>query len=298
MSFDLVTGTPRDLGGFSVRRVLPSLNHRAVGPFVFFDHLGPATLAAGGGVKVRPHPHIGLATVTFLFEGELLHRDSVGSVQSIRPGDVNWMTSGRGIVHSEHSPGSIADHPQPIHGIQSWVAVPMAHENGDPSFAHHPAATLPVVPLAGVHVTVIAGDVLGQRSPVAVLSPTLYAVARMDADSTLTLDDAHEERSVFVVDGDVAVDGVAVPPHTLAVVTSSGDVVITARSAALVMLVGGAKLDAPRALEWNFVASDRAAIDRAREDWRSYPNARFPQVPGESEWIPLPERPRPEPTAL
>ena len=298
MSFDLVTGQLRDLGGFSVRRILPSLAHRAVGPFVFFDHLGPATLAAGAGVEVRPHPHIGLATVTYLFEGELLHRDSIGSDQAIRPGDVNWMTSGRGIVHSERSPGSIADAPQAIHGIQSWVAVPRTHEDGEPSFAHHPAATLPTVSLPGVRITVIAGDAFGQRAPVAVLSPTLYAAARLDADSTLTLDDAHDERAVFVVDGDVTVDGVPVTPQALAVITSGGDVTIEARSAALVMLVGGAKLDAPRALEWNFVASDRAAIEQARDDWRHYPSARFPQVPGEHESIPLPERPRPEPTAL
>ena len=298
MSFDLVEGKLRDLGGFTVRRILPSAGHRAVGPFVFFDHLGPATLAAGNGVEVRPHPHIGLATVTFLFDGELLHRDSIGSDQSIRPGDVNWMTSGRGIVHSERSPGSIADRAQPIHGIQSWVAVPKQHEDGEPSFAHHPAATLPHLSLPGVVITVIAGDAFGRRSPVAVLTPTLYAVARMEAGSALTLDDAHDERSVFVVDGEIDVDGVAVPPRTLAVITSPGAVAIAAHGASLVMLVGGAKLDGPRALEWNFVASDRQAIEQARDDWHRYPNARFPQVPGEHEWIPLPERPRPEPTAL
>lgn len=298
MSFDLVEGHPRDLGGFSVRRVLPSLAHRAVGPFVFFDHLGPATLAAGDGVQVRPHPHIGLATVTFLFDGELMHRDSVGSVQSIRPGDVNWMTSGRGIVHSERSPDSIRVAPQSIHGIQSWVAVPRDHEDGDPSFAHHPAATLPTAALPGVEVTIIAGDAYGRRSPVAVLVPTLYAVARMEAGSRLPLDDRHDERAVYVVDGDVTVDGEPVPATTMAVLGATGDVEIAAHGPATVMLVGGARLDAPRALDWNFVASDRRAIEVARADWLAYPNDRFPQVPGETESIPLPPKPRPEPTAL
>ena len=298
MSFDLVEGKSRDLGGFSVRRVLPSLPHRSVGPFVFFDQLGPAVLPAGDGVQVRPHPHIGLATVTFLFDGELMHRDSLGSVQSIRPGDVNWMTSGRGIVHSERSPGSLRDAAQGIHGIQSWVAVPKAHESGDPSFAHHPAATLPVVERPGVRITVIVGDAFGVTAPVAVLVPTLYAVAAMEPGSLLVLDDRHDERAVFVVEGDVAIDDVVVPPQTMAVLTSAGDAFITAHGKAIVMLVGGARLDAPRALEWNFVASDRAAIDAARADWAAFPNARFPQVPGETEFIPLPPRPRPEPTAL
>jgi len=299
MSFDRVEGKPRDLGGFSVRRLLPSLAHRAVGPFVFFDHLGPATLAAGsGGVQVRPHPHIGLATVTFLFDGELMHRDSLGSVQPIRPGDINWMTSGRGIVHSERSPESIRDTSQPIHGIQSWVAVPKDHEDADPSFAHHPAASLPVVQRPGVRIVVIAGDAFGVTSPVAVLVPTLYAVADLDPDSALVLDAKHDERALYVVEGGVSIDGVAIPAQTMAVITSGGEVSITASSAARVMLVGGAKLDAPRALEWNFVASDFAAIDAARDDWAAFPNARFPQVPGETEFIPLPPRPRPEPTAL
>lgn len=298
MTFETIQGHARDLGGFGVRRVLPALAHRSVGPFVFFDHLGPALLAAGNGVQVRPHPHIGLATVTFLFDGELLHRDSLGSVQSIRPGDVNWMTSGRGIVHSERSPGSIGDRAQTIHGIQSWVAVPREHEDGDPSFAHHPAATLPVVTMPGVEVTVIAGDAYDRTSPVAVLVPTLYAMARLDARARLALDGRNDERALYLVDGDLAVDGVGLEPLTMAVLTSHDEVAMTTEHGAVVMLLGGASLDAPRALEWNFVASERAAIESAREDWLAYPNSRFPQVPGETEFIPLPERPRPEPTAL
>jgi redox-sensitive bicupin YhaK (pirin superfamily) len=298
MSFDLVEGRTRDLGGFSVSRVLPSLAHRSVGPFVFFDHLGPAQLARGQGVEVRPHPHIGLATVTFLFEGELIHRDSLGNTQAIRPGDVNWMTAGRGIVHSERSPDAIEERALPIHAIQSWVAVPIARESGDPSFAHHPAASLPTFELPGVRVTVIAGNAYGAMSPVDVLVPTLYAAAYMDAGTRLKVEAGHDERAVFVVSGDVTLDGVAVAIGVMAVLTSADEAVLTASSDAVVMLVGGAKLDGPRALDWNFVASDRAMIDAARDDWLSYPNARFPQVPGETEFIPLPPHPRPEPTAL
>jgi redox-sensitive bicupin YhaK (pirin superfamily) len=297
MPFDLVDGHLRDLGGFTVRRVLPSLAYRAVGPFVFFDHLGPAMLSDGKGIAVRPHPHIGLATVTFLFDGEMIHRDSLGTVQAIRPGDVNWMTAGRGIVHSERSPDAIRDRALPIHAIQSWFAVPIAHEAGEPSFAHHPATTLPAIERPGVRITVIAGDAYGERSPVDVLVPTLYAAVSMTAGSRLTIESGHDERAVFVVDGEVAIDGVAVPAGSMAVLTSDEPAALTAAADARVMLVGGAKLDAPRALDWNFVASDRRLIAAARDDWRGYPNARFPQVPGETEFIPLPAPAR-EPTAL
>ena len=208
------------------------------------------------------------------------------------------MTAGRGIVHSERSPDAIRDLSLPIHAIQSWVGVPKAHESGDPSFAHHPAATLPVIDRDGVRITLIAGTAFGERSPVDVLVPTLYAAVAMLAGATLTIEADHDERAVYVVDGDVVLDGEPVPPQTMAVLTSAGAASLTARKASQVMLVGGATLDAPRALDWNFVASDRAMIETARTDWLSYPNARFPQVPGESEWIPLPPRPRPEPTAL
>lgn len=299
MSFDLLQGKKRDLGGFSVDRVLPSsLAHRAVGPFVFFDHLGPAVLPLGDGIQVRPHPHIGLATVTYLFEGEMVHRDSVGSVQTIRPGDVNWMSAGRGIVHSERSPDDARARPQPIHAIQSWVALPVDGEDGDPWFEHHPASTLPTFESPGVRGTLIAGTGFGAVSPVTVAMPTLYAVAAFEADATLTIDGAHEERAVFPVDGDIVVDGMPVPAGTMAVLTTRDAVDVVARTAARVMVLGGARLVPPRALDWNFVSSSRAAIEAARDDWRSFPNARFPQVPGETEFIPLPEPPRPEPTAL
>ena len=298
MAFDLIEGKPRDLGGFSVRRVLPALTHRAVGPFVFFDHLGPAVLDAGEGVQVRPHPHIGLATVTFLFEGELMHRDSLGSVQAIRPGDVNWMTSGRGIVHSERSLKETLHEPQAIHAIQSWFALPREHENGDPSFAHHPASTLPSIDRSGVKLTIIAGHGFGERSPVAVLAPTLYIAAHFDAGSTLTLPSEHEQRALYLVSGDVTADGIRIPLHAMAVFETGRDVIIEARTSSIAMLLGGAKLDAPRALDWNFVASSREAIEDARDAWQRYPSERFPQVPGETEFIPLPGAPHPPSTPL
>ncbi len=298
MSFDLISGKTRDLGGFSVSRVLPSAVRRTVGPFVFFDHLGPATLEVGQAIDVRPHPHIGLATVTFLFAGEMIHRDSLGTDQPIRPGDVNWMSAGRGIVHSERSPEDARLREQHIHAIQSWVAVPIEHEGDEPSFAHHDASELPIVERPGVRITIIAGTAYGASSPVHVLMPTLYAAATMDGGSMLTVEAEHDERAVFVVDGDVTLDGEPLPAGTMAVLASTGEATVAARSAARVMLVGGAALDGPRALEWNFVASRREMIDDARAAWLTYPNERFPQVPGEHEWIPLPERPRPEPTAM
>lgn len=291
MTIDLIDGHPRDLGGFSVRRVLPALSHRAVGPFVFFDHLGPAILAPGDGIQVRPHPHIGLATVTFLFDGEIVHRDSLGFVQPIRPGDVNWMTSGRGIVHSERSAPEGREHERPVHGLQSWVALPRDHENDEPAFAHHPAATLPRIERPGCTLTIVAGDAFGARSPVPVLVPTLYVVAEMDEAAALEIPADHDERAVYVVEGEVRVDDATVSETVMAVLEPGRAANLRASRRSIVMLLGGARLDAPRALEWNFVASDRAAITTARDDWVGYPNARFPQVPGEHESIPLPPRP-------
>ena len=293
MAITFVEGKPRDLGGFSVRRILPSAACRSVGPFVFFDHLGPAVLEDGPGIQVRPHPHIGLATVTYLFEGELMHRDSLGSVQAIRPGDVNWMTSGRGIVHSERSAAPQPGSPLRVHALQSWVALPLADEDGEPSFSHHPAASLPSVAGDGLTITVILGDAFGCRSPVPVRTRTLYALVELETGARFTLDATHDERAAFVIAGDVVAAGVVMPPQVLGVFEAGLKVAIEARSNATVILMGGAALDAPRALEWNFVSSDRAAIARAKSDWTSYPNTRFPLVPGEADHIPLPDAPRP-----
>ncbi|HSD55465.1 MAG TPA: pirin family protein [Burkholderiales bacterium] len=277
----------RDIGGFSVRRVLPAVPKQMVGPFIFFDHMGPAALAPGEGLDVRPHPHIGLATVTYLFDGEILHRDSLGSVQPIRPGDVNWMTAGRGIVHSERTPTHLRAAGGRVHGVQTWVALPLAHEEAVPAFAHHPAAALPVVELPGATVRVIAGAALGVRSPVEVFSGTLYAAAGLAPGASFVLPPEHEERAVYLVDGSASVAGVALESGQMAVLVSGGDVEIRAGAASTVMLVGGAKMDRARFIWWNFVASSRERIERAKADWRE---DRFPPVPGETERIPLPEK--------
>jgi len=277
----------RDIGGFAVRRVLPALPQQMVGPFIFFDHMGPAALAPGGGLDVRPHPHIGLATVTYLFDGEILHRDSLGSVQAIRPGDVNWMTAGRGIVHSERTPSHLRAAGGRVHGIQTWVALPRGHEEAAPAFAHHAAATLPVVELPGVTVRVVAGTAFGARSPVDVFSPTLYAAADLAPGATLVVQPEHEERAVYLAEGSASVADTALEPGQMAVLPPGGDVEIRAAAVSRIMLVGGAKMDGPRFIWWNFVASSRERIERAKADWRE---DRFPPVPGETERIPLPEK--------
>ena len=276
-----------DLGdGFIVRRVLPFRLRRHVGPFVFFDHLGPVELAPGRGMDVRPHPHIGLATVTYLFDGAIAHRDSLGSEQVIRPGDVNWMTAGRGIVHSERTPAPERAAGQRMHGIQTWVALPRASEQVEPAFFHHPAATLPETERDGVRLRVIAGRSFGMESPVRVFAPTLYVDARLTAGAALRLPAEHEERAIYVVDGDAGVDGRRVPPGTMLVLPGGGEPVIEAAADTCLILCGGAALDGERHLWWNFVASDPALIERAKADWLAQ---RLGKVAGDDEFIPLPE---------
>jgi len=276
-----------DLGdGFTVRRVLPFRLRRHVGPFVFFDHIGPAELPPGRGLDVRPHPHIGLATVTYLFEGALGHRDSLGSVQVIRPGDVNWMTAGRGIVHSERTPPEERAAGHRMHGIQTWVALPQAHEETTPEFLHYAASTLPERAQDGVRVRVIAGRSFGMESPVRVFAPTLYADVRFEQGASLRVPTEHEERAIYVLDGDVRVDGEALAAERMLVLVPGADVEVTAVSAAHVLLCGGAPLDGERTIWWNFVSSDRARIERAKADWLAQ---RIGSVPGETEFIPLPE---------
>jgi len=284
----LIEARPRDLGGFSVRRALPSVLRRLVGPFVFYDEMGPAALEVGAGMDVRPHPHIGLATVTYLFEGEIDHRDSLGTFQTIRPGDVNWMIAGRGIVHSERSgPASRAAGVR-IHGIQCWVAAPIELEETDPRFEHHPARTIPKLAKDGASLEVIAGTAYGETSPASVLSPTLYVHALLDAGARLPVDDTHEERAVYVVSGQITVDGRSFGKGTMIVLRPGVAVAIEATEPARVMLVGGAKLAGPRHIYWNFVSSDTDRIERAKADWEA---DRFPKVPGdEAERIPLPDR--------
>ncbi|MXN74781.1 pirin family protein [Burkholderia sp. 4701] len=277
----------RDIGNLQVRRTLPALAARLVGPFIFFDHMGPATLPAGTGLDVRPHPHIGLATVTYLFDGAILHRDSLGSLQEIVPGDVNWMTAGRGIVHSERTPDALRERGHTVHGIQTWVALPLEHEADEPSFEHHAAATLPKRAADGVSLTVIAGDAFGLRSPVTTFSRTLYVAAEFAAGGSLVLDASHQERAVYLVDGDLAIDGAPLEPAQMAVLVPGATVALTSGAGARVMVLGGDRLEGERFIDWNFVASSRDAIDRAKDAWT---RQEMGKVPGETEWVPLPER--------
>ncbi|MGU7772195.1 pirin family protein [Burkholderia sp. MR1-5-21] len=277
----------RDIGNLLVRRTLPALAARLVGPFIFFDHMGPATLPAGTGLDVRPHPHIGLATVTYLFEGAIMHRDSLGSRQEIVPGDVNWMTAGRGIVHSERTPDALRETGHTVHGIQTWVALPLAHETDEPSFEHHEAATLPKQTVGGVSLTVIAGDAFGMRSPVTTFSRTLYVAAEFADGSRFELDASHDERAVYLAEGDLAIDGTPLDPATMAVLVPGTTVTLTSSAGARVMLLGGDKIDGERFIDWNFVASSREAIEHAKDAWT---RQEMGKVPGETDWIPLPER--------
>lgn len=280
-----IEARPRDIGDFTVRRALPSMRRRMIGPFVFFDHMGPADLTSP--MAVRPHPHIGLATVTYLFDGEIDHRDSLGSFQTIRPGDVNWMVAGRGIVHSERSGPAFRERGSHIHGIQSWVALPLERELMGPRFEHHPATSIPRVSMPGVVLSVIAGTAYGERSPVGVLSPTLYVHARVEAGAALPIDDAHEERAIYVVEGMARCEDMSLAAGTLAMLSANTSVKLTAESNTRVMIVGGARLAGERHIEWNFVSSAKERIEQAKRDWKEQ---RFPKVPGdEVEFIPLPE---------
>jgi redox-sensitive bicupin YhaK (pirin superfamily) len=274
-------------GGFNVRRVLPHASARHVGPFVFFDHMGPVRFEPGTGIDVRPHPHIGLATVTYLFEGAIEHRDSLGYVQTIRPGDVNWMTAGRGIVHSERTPAVERAAGHGVHGIQVWVALPREAEEVEPSFHHHPGDTLPTFEHDGVALRLVVGTAFGRTAPVRTFAPIFYLGAEFPAGSTLRLPAEHAERAVYAADAPLSVGGVRVEPEQLAVLPAGGEVTISAEAPARAILFGGAPLDGDRHLWWNFVSSSRERIEQAKADWAQ---SRFAMVPGDPEFIPLPER--------
>ncbi len=274
-------------GGFTVKRLLPHALARSVGPFVFFDHIGPAELGPEQGLDVRPHPHIGLATVTYLWEGCIAHRDSLGTVQEIAPGDVNWMTAGRGITHSERTPERLRGQPQRMHGLQTWVALPLAHESDPPAFAHHPKASLPIVERPGARLTVVAGHGFGARAPVAVLVDTLYVSIDLKAGAELVIPAEHVERAIYPVAGELALGTQPLLLEHLTVLEAGTEPTLKARSDCRVMLLGGAPLDGHRHLWWNFVASSRELIEQAKADWQA---GHFAPVPGETEFIPLPER--------
>ncbi|MEO8836661.1 MAG: pirin family protein [Caldimonas sp.] len=281
----------RDLGGgFTVRRLLPAADRRAVGPFVFFDHFGPLDVAPGAHHDVRPHPHIGLATLTYLFEGAIMHRDSTGVVQRIEPGAVNWMSAGRGIVHSERTPKDLVDKPHRSHGLQLWVALPEALEGSGPSFQHVDAERLPRVRIAGATVHVIVGSTFGATSPVATSSPTLAAVIDCDVASAKTIalaPAAASERALYALDHPIEVDGVKYDERTMVVLEPGEASELAAPRGGRVVLIGGDALG-HRFVSWNFVASTREKIRAAEDDWRAQ---RFAKVPGETEFIPLPEPP-------
>jgi redox-sensitive bicupin YhaK (pirin superfamily) len=282
----ILEGRRRDLGGFTVSRVLPAPERQMVGPFIFFDHMGPAEFQAGRGIDVRPHPHINLATVTYLFEGEILHRDSLGYVQPIRPGAVNWMTAGRGIAHSERTAPEVRRAPHALHGIQSWVALPRADEEHAPCFRHHPAETLPRFERGGATLRLIAGKAFGHTSPVEVFSEMFYVDAEMPRGARVVLGDDLGERAIYVAEGELEIGGDAHRAGRMLLLSESGEVTLSARADTRALLLGGAPLDGERHIWWNFVSSSRERIERAKDDWRA---ERFDAVPGETERIPLPE---------
>ncbi|NND60455.1 MAG: pirin family protein [Gammaproteobacteria bacterium] len=274
----------KDLGEFTVRRVLPAARRRMIGPFIFFDHMGPAQFAPGKGIAVRPHPHIGLATLTYLFAGEIMHRDSLGFVQPIRPGAVNLMTAGRGIVHSERA-GDDLDTESHLHGIQSWMALPDDKLEIDPAFEHYPADSLPEVAVGGVPVRVIMGTAYEQTSPVLQHSPTLYFEARLKQGQSLRLPREYAELGVYVVEGNVVIDAHDYGVGTLAVAAAGASITVEANADSRIMVLGGDPVG-PRHIWWNFVAADRERMEQAKQDWRA---GRFAAVPGDDEFIPLPD---------
>lgn len=282
----VVAPSTKDLGdGFRVRRALPSAGRRMVGPFVFLDHMGPAILPPGKGLDVRPHPHIGLATLTYLTEGQILHRDSLGVVQPIDPGDVNWMTAGRGIVHSERTEAGLRATGHTLTGIQSWIALPRAHEETAPGFVHRGAGELLHLTDRGVGVRVIVGSMFGQTSPIESFSAMFYADAHLDAGAAIPLPADYAERAAYVIGGEVEIAGEIFGEHRLLVFRPGDAITIRATQPARVLLLGGEPMDGPRHLWWNFVHSSKDRIEAAKADWKA---GRFDAVPGEDEFIPLP----------
>ena len=285
----LLKGHEKDLGGgFVVRRYLPAAVKQAVGPFIFFDHFGPVDVPLDADHDVRPHPHIGLATVTYLFEGAMEHRDSLGTLQRIEPGAINWMTAGRGIVHSERTPKDLVGVPHRTHGLQLWAALPKAHEEEEPSFSHTPAAAIPEMDIDGARVRVLIGSAFGHTSPVKTFSQTLYLDVCLKAGQQLALASLPAEAALYPVSGSVEVDGAAVPQNAMALLETSSSQRVAALTDAQFVIIGGEPLDGQRFLFWNFVSSSKERLVKAADDWQAQ---RFDKVPGETEFIPLPKRP-------
>lgn len=277
----------RDIGGFEVRRALPSVGKKMVGPFVFFDQMGPSEFLLGQGLDVRPHPHIGLSTVTYLFDGSIVHRDSLGVVKEITPGALNLMTAGRGVTHSERTGDAARATGQRLYGIQAWAALPQGFEEQDPAFMHHPEADLPRVVGEGKRVRLIMGEGYGARSPVEFPHPAFYAEAILAPGAVLPLDPDYDERAIYTVSGEIDIAGDVFGPGQLLILKPGDRISILAQTNARLMIFGGEPMDGPRHIWWNFVSSRKERIDQAKADWAA---GRFDSVPGESEFIPLPER--------
>ena len=276
-----------DLGEMTVRRALPSVKRQMVGPFIFFDQMGPAEFLTDEGIDVRPHPHINLATLTYLFEGQILHRDSLGTEMAIEPGAVNWMRAGKGIVHSERTSQERKASGQKLFGIQTWLALPLADEEGDPAFLHHGANDLPLIEAGGVRARLIAGSAFGETSPLQAASETVYGDVEMAAGSTIPVDTAYEERAIYTISGEIEIAGDTFGPGQLLIFKPGDAITVKARQASRFMLFGGAPMEGPRYIWWNFVSSRRERIEQAKEEWA---RGRFDTVPGdEEEFIPLPE---------
>ncbi|NWB47475.1 pirin family protein [Pseudomonas gingeri] len=282
-----------DVEGQPILRPLPSAQCRSVGPFVFFDHMLETRYAPGHGMNVRQHPHIGLSTLTYLFDGEIVHKDSLGSEQHVKPGDVSWMTAGSAIAHVERTPAELVASGSSLHGLQIWLASPKALEQGHGHYSHHPAASLPVSDNLGVRIRLVAGSGFCLTSPVPVLSPTLYADIHMESGTTLLIADEYAERAVYVLDGEAQLEGEALEPRSLVVLPTGESFTLFAEGECHLVLIGGAPLDGPRRMNWNFVASDPALIDSARQRWAA---GDWPKVPGENERIELPRKPAAEKT--
>lgn len=283
----LLTPQAHDLGGLTIARVLPAPQRRMVGPFIFLDHIGPAIMPAGSGLDVRPHPHIGLSTLTFLFEGEIFHRDSLGNALAIRPGAVNWMTAGRGIAHSERTSETQRGRIHSLHGLQCWVALPKKDEETDPEFLHYEADAIPHFREGGVELRLVAGEAYGLRSPVKVYSPLFYIDVHLDVGAEAKLPDDFADRALYVIEGGVEIGNGMIGARTLAVLGRGSEVVFRAHVRSHVLLLGGAPFPEERHIWWNFVSSSQARIAQAKADWKA---GRFAPVGGDDkEFIPLPD---------
>jgi redox-sensitive bicupin YhaK (pirin superfamily) len=282
----IIVPRAHDLGGFEVRRALPSSRRQMVGPFIFFDQMGPAEFLLGVGMDVRPHPHIGLSTVTYLFDGVIMHRDSLGTVLPIRPGELNWMTAGRGITHSERTPPELRATRSRLFGIQSWVALSAKDEESTPDFVHYDAEQMPVLSDDSKTVRVIAGSILGVNSGVRTSSPMFYADVALRAGAVVPLDADYDERAIYTASGEVEISGDVFGPAQLLIFRAGDCITIRARTDARFMMLGGEPMEGPRFVWWNFVSSRKDRIEQAKADWKA---SRFDSVPGDSEFIPLPE---------